>query len=248
MWSTQKIVGCFYCYYGYYCCYLKKECSSNQKVNNPRLHLSQDNFHLCLSFHIYSYEIRRVSSKILASKFPTLCFLPAIKHSSGESAFIFYVHHTITPSLTSSACQGTFWPERCWEKQTMNKNTISFQFGPHQALCAGLPRWLSGKESACQCRRHRFDPWVGKIPWRRTWKLSSVFLLGKSYGERSLVDYSPWGHERVGDDLASKTTKLSVLTLYNSYLLDSIHFLPSRLDEANLDLETWVQIPAPPAN
>ena len=30
-----------------------------------------------------------------------------------------------------------------------------------------LPSWLSGKESACQCRRHGFDPWVGKIPWRR---------------------------------------------------------------------------------
>ena len=30
-----------------------------------------------------------------------------------------------------------------------------------------LPWWLSGKESACQCRRHRFDPWVGKIPWRK---------------------------------------------------------------------------------
>ena len=27
-----------------------------------------------------------------------------------------------------------------------------------------LPRWLSGKESACQCRRPRFDPWIGKIP------------------------------------------------------------------------------------
>ena len=31
----------------------------------------------------------------------------------------------------------------------------------------GLPWWLSGKESACQCRRPGFDPWVGKIPWRR---------------------------------------------------------------------------------
>ena len=30
-------------------------------------------------------------------------------------------------------------------------------------------RWLRGKESAYQCRRHRFDPWVGKIPWRREW-------------------------------------------------------------------------------
>ena len=28
----------------------------------------------------------------------------------------------------------------------------------------GLPRWLSGQESACQCRRHEFDPWIGKIP------------------------------------------------------------------------------------
>ena len=36
----------------------------------------------------------------------------------------------------------------------------------------GLPTWLSGKELACQCRRHwrvGFDPWVGKIPWRRAW-------------------------------------------------------------------------------
>ena len=35
-----------------------------------------------------------------------------------------------------------------------------------------LPRWHSGKESACQCRRckrHKFDPWVGKMPWRRAW-------------------------------------------------------------------------------
>ena len=34
-------------------------------------------------------------------------------------------------------------------------------------LLMGLPWWLSFKESACQCRRLEFDPWVGKIPWRR---------------------------------------------------------------------------------
>ena len=33
----------------------------------------------------------------------------------------------------------------------------------------GLPWWLSGKESTCQCKRHRFDPCEGKIPWRRKW-------------------------------------------------------------------------------
>jgi len=44
--------------------------------------------------------------------------------------------------------------------------------------------WLSGKEFACQCRRGGFNPWVGKIPWRRKWQPSPspVFWPGKSYG------------------------------------------------------------------
>ena len=41
----------------------------------------------------------------------------------------------------------------------------------------GLPWWLSSKESACQCRRHRFNPWVRKIPWRRKWQHTPVFFL-----------------------------------------------------------------------
>jgi len=56
----------------------------------------------------------------------------------------------------------------------------------------GLPWWLSGKESACQCRRWRrgrFDPWVGKIPWRRKWQPTIVFLAVKFHGQRSLVGY-----------------------------------------------------------
>ena len=44
------------------------------------------------------------------------------------------------------------------------------------------------KESACQCRRHGFDPWVGRIPWRRAWQPIPVILLGKSPGKRS----HPW--------------------------------------------------------
>ena len=53
----------------------------------------------------------------------------------------------------------------------------------------GLPRWLSDKESTCQCRkprRCRFNPWVGKIPWRRKWQPTSVFLPGETHGQRSL--------------------------------------------------------------
>ena len=49
------------------------------------------------------------------------------------------------------------------------------------------------KEPACQCRRCLFDPWVGKIPWRREWQSTPVFLSGESHGQRSLVDYNPWG-------------------------------------------------------
>ena len=42
----------------------------------------------------------------------------------------------------------------------------------------GFPGDTSGKEPTCQCRRHRFDPWVGRIPWRRTWQPTPVFLPG----------------------------------------------------------------------
>ena len=40
----------------------------------------------------------------------------------------------------------------------------------------------SGKESACEYRRHGFSPWVEKFSWRRKWQLTSVFLPGESHG------------------------------------------------------------------
>ena len=54
----------------------------------------------------------------------------------------------------------------------------------------GFPGGTSGKEPACLFRRHkrhRFDPWFGKIPWRRRWQPTPVFLPGKSHGQRRLV-------------------------------------------------------------
>ena len=44
-------------------------------------------------------------------------------------------------------------------------------------------------------KRQKFDPWVGKIPWRRKWKPTPVFLLGEFHGQRSLAGYSSWGHK-----------------------------------------------------
>ena len=52
----------------------------------------------------------------------------------------------------------------------------------------------SGKGPTCQCRRRkrpRFDPWVRKLPWRRAWQPTPVFLPGEYHGQRSLAGYRP---------------------------------------------------------
>ena len=51
------------------------------------------------------------------------------------------------------------------------------------------------KRICLQCRRHGFNPWVGKILWRRKWQPTPVFLPEKSHEQRSLASYSPWGHK-----------------------------------------------------
>ena len=56
-----------------------------------------------------------------------------------------------------------------------------------------LPGWLSGKEPTSQCRRYRFDPWIGKILWKRKWQPAPVFLPGESNGQRNLVGYTVHG-------------------------------------------------------
>ena len=73
----------------------------------------------------------------------------------------------------------------------------------------GLPLWLRSKESTCQCRRCGFDPWVGKIPWKRKWQPTPVFLPEKFYGQRSPVGVSPWSCKRVGYDLVTNNNNIS---------------------------------------
>ena len=51
----------------------------------------------------------------------------------------------------------------------------------------GFPGGASGEESSCQRRRHTFNPWVGKIPWRRAWQPTPIFLPGECLGQRSLA-------------------------------------------------------------
>ena len=64
----------------------------------------------------------------------------------------------------------------------------------------GFPGGTTGKEPACQCRRHmtlRFDPWIGKIPWRGGRQPTPVLLPRESHGQRSLVGHSPRGHKEL---------------------------------------------------
>ena len=62
-----------------------------------------------------------------------------------------------------------------------------------------LPQGLSSKESVCSAgdmgERHRFNSLVGKIPWRRKWQTTPVFLPEKSHGQRSLAGCSPGNHK-----------------------------------------------------
>ena len=69
----------------------------------------------------------------------------------------------------------------------------------------------SSKESACQCRkckRQGFDPWVGKIHWRRAWQPTPVFLPGEFHGQRNLAGYSPCSCKK-----SDTTERLSTLHL-----------------------------------
>ena len=80
----------------------------------------------------------------------------------------------------------------------------------------GLPTWLSGKESTCQCRRSGFDPWVRKIPWSRKWQQTPVFLPRKFHGQRN---YSPWSHKELDTtERLSTNIHKSISTIFSTAL------------------------------
>ena len=72
-----------------------------------------------------------------------------------------------------------------WTKPTRSSDLLS-------GVCFRLAWWLSCKESTCQCRRHGFDPWIGKTPWRREWLPTPVFPCG-SAGKESACNAGDMG-------------------------------------------------------
>ena len=88
----------------------------------------------------------------------------------------------------------TIWKKGWWQcvQDTLSLRII-MRFLIRSLMCSGeLPWWLSGKESACRCRRRGLNPWVEKIPWRRKWQPTSVFLPRKSLCDHRELDRTQW--------------------------------------------------------
>ena len=88
----------------------------------------------------------------------------------------------------------------------------------------GFPSGTSSKEPACQCRTHAFNPWVKKIPWRRKWHPTSVFLSGKipwtgtwratvHRASKSWTRLSNWAHTHTKGNSVEKHTLFWLMVL-----------------------------------
>ena len=65
----------------------------------------------------------------------------------------------------------------------------------HWAEISGFSGGSDGKESVCIAGDLASIPGWRRFPWRWEWQPTPVFLPGEFHGQRSLVDYSPWGHK-----------------------------------------------------
>ena len=101
----------------------------------------------------------------------------------------------------------------CWEHSYLHCRGVSFVswlqiWGFTDVDILGFCGGASGKEPACQCRRHKrhwFDPWVGKILWKREWQPTPVFLPGESPWTEEPGGLQSTGLQRVRHDWSNWT-------------------------------------------
>ena len=99
-------------------------------------------------------------------------------------------------------------PKYSWSRHTSGYSINAFWLSSIPLKMRPLnliPRWCSGKESSCQVKWCGFD-WVGKLPWRRQWQPTPVFLPGEFHAQRSLATYSPWDPKEL--DVTENTFQL----------------------------------------
>ena len=110
-----------------------------------------------------------------------------------------------------------------------SKRATRRKFNGSHLLQKGIPSWLGGEESACQCRRHRFSPWEGRSPEEGNGNPLQYDnpLAWEIPGQRSLVDYSPWDFKELDNwatdhplrHLPKKTGQALLSTIFRGKLL-----------------------------
>ena len=75
------------------------------------------------------------------------------------------------------------------------KDRQLFEYEKSDSGVLGFPGGSDSKDSTPKCRRPGFDPWLGKLFWRREWQSIPVFLPGEFHGWRNLTSYSQWGQK-----------------------------------------------------
>ena len=79
--------------------------------------------------------------------------------------------------------------------------------------------------NAGSVKRHRFDPWVGQIPWRRARQTNPVCLPGEFLGQRSLADYSPSGRKESDATEATEHANISTQRHYTEARASEFYLL-----------------------
>ena len=100
---------------------------------------------------------------------------------------------------------------------------------------------LNLRANACQWRRHGFDPWVGKIPERRKWQPTPVFLPGKSHAQRNLAGCSPW-------DGTELDTTVQLTWIHTGQVSDPMclhHVLPREMDNKQKNVSMYQLLVSP---
>ena len=123
----------------------------------------------CLYIYIYIYTHTYIFFNNICCRFEDQDHCNLIK----QVCMALWLYKVLSPCSSIHLSIPSFTPKICIE----GKYSIT-----------GLPWWLRWQRICLQCGRPGFDPWVGKIPWRRAWPPTLVFLLGES----------PWTEEPAG--------------------------------------------------